>query len=80
MMFMRVLMVESLCQTAMGSIPPLECLLPGARGSQLLRLVLFAIKHPFHLRTPALGSLARHQRLSGVATGVPGACLVRAHG
>jgi hypothetical protein len=43
-MFMRVLVVESLCQTTMGWILTLECLLSGARGSQWLHLILYVIK------------------------------------
>jgi hypothetical protein len=43
MAFIRVLMVESLCQTATGRISALECLVPGPRGSQWLRPILFGI-------------------------------------
>jgi hypothetical protein len=42
--FMRVLVVESLCQAAMGWISTLECLLLDARGSMWLHLILFGIK------------------------------------
>jgi hypothetical protein len=35
MMFIRVLVVESLCQAVTGRFPALKCLLPGARGSLL---------------------------------------------
>jgi hypothetical protein len=33
MLIMRVYLVEFLCQAAMGWIPALECLLPGAHGA-----------------------------------------------
>jgi hypothetical protein len=44
MTFMRVLMVESLCQAAMGWISALKCLLLGAHGSLWLCIVLCGIK------------------------------------
>jgi hypothetical protein len=44
MTFMHVLVVESLCQAAMGWIPSLGCLLSDARESQWLCLVLSDIK------------------------------------
>jgi hypothetical protein len=44
MMFMRVLMLESLCQTVMGHISALKFLASGPCGSQWLRLVLSGLK------------------------------------
>jgi hypothetical protein len=44
MMFMRILMVESLCQAVMGWISALQCLLSDVRGSLWLCLVLSNIK------------------------------------
>jgi hypothetical protein len=40
MVFMCVLVVESLCQVAMGQFPILECLVPCLCGSQCLCHVL----------------------------------------
>jgi hypothetical protein len=74
MTFMHILVVELLCQAAMGWIPTLKCLLPGTRGSQWLRLVLSGVKWPHHPRTLVVGSLARYRRPHGMASGGLGAC------
>jgi hypothetical protein len=45
---MRVLMVKSLCQAAMGQVPVVECLLPGTRGCLWLHPVMLGTKwHSF---------------------------------
>jgi hypothetical protein len=44
MVIMSVLVVELLCQAAMGWVPVLESLLPGTRGCLWLRLVMPGIK------------------------------------
>jgi hypothetical protein len=58
MAIMRVIMVKLLCQAVMGHIPPLGCLLSGARRCRWLWLVLSDIKWPLYLRILALGSHA----------------------
>jgi hypothetical protein len=58
MTIMRVLMELFLCQTVMGWIPVLECLLSSACGHLWLRLVLPGIKWYHYLRTLALWPLA----------------------
>jgi hypothetical protein len=69
MVFMCVLVVESLCQTTTGRISPLDCLLLDARGSLWLRLILYGIKWPRCPRTSALGPLARYWRPPSMVTG-----------
>jgi hypothetical protein len=69
MVIMCVLIVELLCQTVMGRVPVLECLLPDARGYQRLCHVLSGIKCPRFLKISALRSLARYWEPPGVATG-----------
>jgi hypothetical protein len=44
MRIMRVLIVKSICQAAMGRVPILECLLQGARGRPWLRPVMPDVK------------------------------------
>jgi hypothetical protein len=44
MVIMRVLVEELLCQTVMGCIPVLECLLPGVHGCLWLHHFLAGIK------------------------------------
>jgi hypothetical protein len=75
MMFMHVLVVESLCQAVTGQFAALKFLELGPCGSQWLRLVLSSIKCPHCPMTSALGTHAQDQRFSGMATRGPGCVL-----
>jgi hypothetical protein len=68
MTFMHVLIGELVCQAMTGWISDLECLLPDARESQQLCLVLSGIKWPRHLRDLALESHAQYWRPPSMAT------------
>jgi hypothetical protein len=54
MMIIHVLVEELLCQTVMGRIPTLECLLSGTRGRLWLRPILPSIKWHLYPRTLTL--------------------------
>jgi hypothetical protein len=77
MMFMRILMVESLCQAAMGWISALQCLLSDVRGSLWLCLVLSNIKWSCWPRMSASRSLVQNWRLPDDATQGTGCVLSR---
>jgi hypothetical protein len=66
MMFMHVLMVELLCQAAMGRIPALKCLLLGAWGANGCVLSCLTLNGLSIQGLRLLGSLARPLRSSGV--------------
>jgi hypothetical protein len=73
MMIMRILMAMSLCQAALGQVPVLECLLPGARECLWLRPVMPDIKWRCFLRAQLQQLYPVLERPLGVTTGGPGA-------
>jgi hypothetical protein len=75
--FMRVVVVELLCQAATGWISDLECLLLGAHGIQWLCLLLSGIKWPCWPRMSAFESVAQDWRLRVILLGVSGVCWAR---
>jgi hypothetical protein len=74
MTIMLVLMEELLCQTVMGLIPVLECLLLGACGCLWLCPVMPGIKWRCFLRTRLQGHLPGTGEPSGMAIGGLGVC------
>jgi hypothetical protein len=62
MTIIRVLVKELLCQTVMGQIPVLECLLSSARGRLWLRPFMPGITSLLLPEDPAPGALIRYWR------------------
>jgi hypothetical protein len=75
MVFMHILVVESLCQTATGRFLALVCLVLGPRGSQWLCLVLSYINDRAGQGSSHLGHLPRIGGARAILHGVPGVCV-----
>jgi hypothetical protein len=78
MAIMHVLMDELLCQTVMGGIPLLKCMLLGARRRLWLHPIRPGIKWCCFLRPEFHGHLPGTGEPICMVTGGPGVCRVEA--